>query len=184
MENAGTLPGAADAAPFADLLPAPLAKALTGRGYTALTAVQAAVIEPEALGRDLVVSARTGSGKTVAFGLAMGMELLADGQLPPAGAPLALAAPVAAIALGASPALAPLVFLCALLGGLVFAFVGGIGAALSLGARRGGLLTAVIVLPLFTPPVIFGGGALDAYASGLPWQGGLALLGWRARRKA
>jgi heme exporter protein B len=70
-----------------------------------------------------------------------------------------------------------LVFLCALLGGLAFAFVGGIGAALSLGARRGGLLTAVIVLPLFTPPVIFGGGALDAYASGLPWQGGLALLG-------
>ena len=68
-------------------------------------------------------------------------------------------------------------FLCALLGGLAFAFVGGIGAALSLGARRGGLLTAVIVLPLFTPPVIFGGGALDAYASGLPWQGGLALLG-------
>jgi heme exporter protein B len=99
------------------------------------------------------------------------------GQWLAAGAPLALAAPVAAIALGASPALAPLVFLCALLGGLAFAFVGGIGAALSLGARRGGLLTAVIVLPLFTPPVIFGGGALDAYASGLPWQGGLALLG-------
>jgi heme exporter protein B len=99
------------------------------------------------------------------------------GQWLAAGAPLALAAPVAAIALGARPELAPLVFLCALLGGLAFAFVGGIGAALSLGARRGGLLTAVIVLPLFTPPVIFGGGALDAYASGLPWQGGLALLG-------
>ena len=65
---------------------------------------------------------------------------------------------------------------CALAGGLAFAFVGGIRAALSLGARRGGLLTAVIVLPLFTPPVIFGGGALDAFAAGLPWNGGFALL--------
>jgi heme exporter protein B len=93
------------------------------------------------------------------------------------GAPLALAAPAAAIALGAPPSLAPLVFACALAGGLAFAFTGGVGAALSLGARRGGLLTAVIVLPLFTPPVIFGGGALDRFAAGLPWEGGFALLG-------
>lgn len=99
------------------------------------------------------------------------------GQWFATGAPLALAAPVAAMALGAEPRLAPLVFLCALLGGLAFAMVGGIGAALSLGARRGGLLTAVIVLPLFVPPVIFGGGALDAFASGLPWKAGFALLG-------
>jgi heme exporter protein B len=99
------------------------------------------------------------------------------GQWVATGAPLALAAPVAAIALGAAPALAPLIFACALAGGLAFSFVGGIGAALSLGARRGGLLTAVIVLPLFVPPVIFGGGALDAFAGGLPWQPGFALLG-------
>lgn len=99
------------------------------------------------------------------------------GQWIATGAPLALAAPVAAMALGADPKLAPLVFACALLGGLAFAMVGGIGAALSLGARRGGLLTAVIVLPLFVPPVIFGGGALDAFASGLPWKAGFALLG-------
>jgi heme exporter protein B len=99
------------------------------------------------------------------------------GQWIATGAPLALAAPVAAISLGAKPDLAPLILACALAGGLAFAFVGGIGAALSLGARRGGLLTAVIVLPLFVPPVIFGGGALDAFASGLPWQAGLALLG-------
>ncbi len=99
------------------------------------------------------------------------------GQWLATGAPLALAAPVAAIALGAPPAMAPLIFACALLGGVAFAFVGGIGAALSLGARRGGLLTAVIVLPLFTPPVIFGGGALDAFSNGLAWQPGFALLG-------
>ena len=93
------------------------------------------------------------------------------------GLPLALAAPLAAIALGAEPRLAPLVLACAALGGLAFAFTGGIGAALSLGARRGGLLTAVIVLPLFVPPVIFGGGALAAFAGGLPWSAGFALLG-------
>ncbi|WP_374348612.1 heme exporter protein CcmB [Phenylobacterium sp.] len=98
------------------------------------------------------------------------------GQWLAAGAPLALAAPVAAIALGAPVALAPLILAGALVGGLAFAFTGGIGAALSLGARRGGLLTAVIVLPLFVPPVIFGGGALDAFASGLPWQAGFTLL--------
>jgi heme exporter protein B len=98
------------------------------------------------------------------------------GQWIATGAPLALAAPVAAVALGAKPALAPMIFVCAVVGGLSFAFMGGIGAALSLGARRGGLLTAVIVLPLFVPPVIFGGGALDALASGLPWRAGLTLL--------
>lgn len=99
------------------------------------------------------------------------------GQWLATGAPLALAAPMAAIALGSDPDLAPLIFACAMIGGLAFAFVGGIGAALSLGARRGGLLTAVIVLPLLIPPVIFGGGALAALAAGLPWGAGLALLG-------
>lgn len=98
------------------------------------------------------------------------------GQWLAAGAPLALAAPIAAIALGAPPALAPLVLATALLGGVAFSFVGGIGAALSLGARRGGVLTAVIVLPLFVPPVIFGGGALDSFVAGLPWTGGFLLL--------
>lgn len=92
------------------------------------------------------------------------------------GAPLALAAPIAAIALGASPDLAPLLLAVALAGGLAFAFVGGMGAALALGSRRGGVLIAVIVLPLFAPPVIFGGGALSSFAAGLDWRPGLLLL--------
>lgn len=93
-----------------------------------------------------------------------------------AGAPLALAAPVAAVALGAQPAIMPLLFVCALAGGLAFSFLGGLGAALSLGSKRGGLLVAVIVLPLYAPPVIFGAGALDALTGGLPWTGGLLFL--------
>jgi len=72
-------------------IPAPLAEALTGHGYETLTPVQAAVTESEAHGRDLVVSAQTGSGKTVAFGLAMADELLADDELAFAVKPLALA---------------------------------------------------------------------------------------------
>jgi ATP-dependent RNA helicase DeaD len=49
------------------------------------------VLEPEAEGRDLIVSAQTGSGKTVAFGLAMAQELLGEGgQLPFIREPMAL----------------------------------------------------------------------------------------------
>ena len=97
------------------------------------------------------------------------------------GLPLALAAPVAALMLGAPMTLAPVILVCALVGGLAFAFVGGLGAALALGSRRGGLLIAVIVLPLFAPPVIFGGGALSQAASGLGGVSGLALLcAWAA----
>src|SRR5215207_8533344 len=59
-------------------LPSLLADALSARGYAEPTPVQAAVLETEAEGRDLVVSAQTGSGKTVAFGLAMAPQLLGD----------------------------------------------------------------------------------------------------------
>jgi ATP-dependent RNA helicase DeaD len=55
-----------------------LARALAARGYSAPTPVQAAVLDPELAGRDLLVSSRTGSGKTVAFGLVLADALLAD----------------------------------------------------------------------------------------------------------
>ncbi len=92
------------------------------------------------------------------------------------GAPLALAAPIGAIALGAKPAAAVIIAAAAALGGLAFAFLGGAGAALALASRRGGLLIAVIVLPLLTPPVIFGGAAIDNFQSGLPWLTPFSLL--------
>lgn len=65
-----------------------LARALAARGYESLTPVQQAVIAGDADGRDLLVSAQTGSGKTVAFGLAMaptmlnGAERFERGSLP------------------------------------------------------------------------------------------------------
>ncbi len=89
--------------PFSSVPPI-LGQALTERGYEAPTPVQAAVIEGEAQGRDLVVSAQTGSGKTVAFGLAMADELLGDpATIAMAQSPLALViAPTRELALQVS----------------------------------------------------------------------------------
>ncbi|NHO33828.1 DEAD/DEAH box helicase [Acetobacter fallax] len=76
--------------PFPDTVPT-LARALAERGYDDPTPVQAAVLADSARKRDLLVSARTGSGKTVAFGLAMADDLLdPDGKMLPAVKPMAL----------------------------------------------------------------------------------------------
>ena len=84
--------------------PAPLAQALSSRGYDTPTSVQEAVLQSEARGRDLVVSAQTGSGKTVAFGLAFADQVLGeDGDLFARGAPSALViAPTRELALQVS----------------------------------------------------------------------------------
>ncbi|MDR0966237.1 MAG: DEAD/DEAH box helicase [Myxococcales bacterium] len=69
----------------------PLRQALSDHNYETATPVQTLVLEPRCQDRDLLVSARTGSGKTVAFGLAFGASLLGDtGTLPRAHTPLAL----------------------------------------------------------------------------------------------
>jgi len=76
--------------PFQNLPPL-LGEALAARGYESFTAVQSAVLAPEAVGRDLIVSAQTGSGKTVAFGLAMAADLLAGAEhFAQPGAPMAI----------------------------------------------------------------------------------------------
>ena len=76
---------------FPSINPA-LARALAARDYLEPTAVQSAVLQPETAGRDLLVSAQTGSGKTVAYGLAFASTLLGDAERfpPQSGAPLAL----------------------------------------------------------------------------------------------
>lgn len=109
-------------------LPTPLAEALLARGYATPTSVQAAVIEPEADGRDLIVSAQTGSGKTVAFGLAMAAQLLDEkGSAGPSGAPKALViAPTRELALQVSR---ELIWLYGKAGAWVATCVGGMDAS-------------------------------------------------------
>ncbi len=85
---------------FEGIVPA-LGRALDKRGYTELTQVQKAVLELEPAGADALVSAQTGSGKTVAFGIALAPSLL-DGEerFDRAAAPLGLAvAPTRELAL-------------------------------------------------------------------------------------
>ena len=102
----------------------PISEALAERGYDTLTPVQQAVSAPELVGRDLLVSAQTGSGKTVGFGLAIAPTLLADAnQFGPAAAPLALiVAPTRELA---SQVMRELTWLYARTGAVVASCVGG-----------------------------------------------------------
>ncbi|MEG8099209.1 DEAD/DEAH box helicase [Candidatus Liberibacter brunswickensis] len=82
-------------------IPKVIGEALSERGYDNLTSVQEAVLNPDLKERDILVSAQTGSGKTVAFGLSLASNLLeGNDRFGPAGSPLALAiAPTRELAL-------------------------------------------------------------------------------------
>ncbi len=103
---------------------ATLAAALDQRGYATLTPVQEAVTDPDLGQADLLVSAQTGSGKTVGFGLAIAPTLLGeDTVFGPAGAPLALiVAPTRELALQVKRELA---WLYAQAGAIIASTVGG-----------------------------------------------------------
>ncbi|WP_174273596.1 DEAD/DEAH box helicase, partial [Sphingomonas bacterium] len=112
--------------PFSKLPPL-LSEALAARGYASPTPVQAAVLEPQAEGRDLIVSAQTGSGKTIAFGMAMADALFEDGKVPPATALRALViAPTRELALQVSRELE---WLYAKAGARIATCVGGMDAS-------------------------------------------------------
>jgi heme exporter protein B len=92
------------------------------------------------------------------------------------GLPLIVAAPVIGLLFDLSaPALGTLV-LGLLLGTPILSLLGSLGAALTLGLRSGGMLLILIVLPLATPALIFGAGAVDAVGSGLSASGHHSLL--------
>lgn len=90
---------------------------------------------------------------------------------------LALVSPVFALMVNV-PAQA-LGALCAslLLGTAVLSLVGGIGAALTVGLKRGGMLISLLILPLYMPVLIFGSAAVQAAISGAPVAPYLAILG-------
>lgn len=93
------------------------------------------------------------------------------------GLPLLVAAPALAFLLRLpGPAIGVLVLALAL-GGPALTLLGAVGAALTLGARRGAVLLPLLVMPLYVPILIFGVGAVDAASAGLSPQPHLLLLG-------
>ena len=76
--------------------------------------------------------------------------------------PLTVMAPLLGLLLNLELAAYPLLVLTMLVGTPAISFLGAIGAALTLGARRGGLLIALLVLPLYVPTLIFGISAIGA----------------------
>ena len=113
-----------------------LAEALAARGYDTLTSVQSAVIQEEAQGRDLIVSAKTGSGKTVAFGLAIADQLIEADRVPWSREPLGLViAPTRELAIQVSKELE---WLYANAGARVVTCVGGMDPMKERRALQGG----------------------------------------------
>ncbi len=93
------------------------------------------------------------------------------------GMPLVLLSPLLALQFGLdAPALAVLMA-SLLLGTPILSLVGAVAAALSLGARGGGVLVALLALPLYTPVLVFGAGAVDALGTAAGPQAHLLLLG-------
>jgi heme exporter protein B len=92
------------------------------------------------------------------------------------GVPLVLLAPVLGLQFDLSADALVTLTLALLLGTPVLSLVGGIGAALTLGVRGGGVLLSLLVLPLFIPVLVFGAGAVEAQASGLGAQAHFSIL--------
>lgn len=93
------------------------------------------------------------------------------------GLPLLLVSPLAALLLGMNAHSAGVLFLTLLLGTPTLSFIGSVGAALTVGLKRGGILLSLLVLPLSVPMLIFASAACEAAAAGLPVDGYLAVLG-------
>lgn len=93
------------------------------------------------------------------------------------GLPLTLLSPVLSVMLALPPRAIPLMMVTLAIGTLTLSLLGGIGAALTVGLRKGGLLLTILIMPLFVPVIIFGTSAVQSFASGMPWAAQLALLG-------
>ncbi len=93
------------------------------------------------------------------------------------GLPLTVAAPLLGVLFGLDASSVLALTASLLLGTPILSLLGGLGAALTLGVRSGGVLLILLVLPLTIPTLIFGAGAVVAIDSGLSARGHLSLLG-------
>src|SRR5437660_5612860 len=82
------------------------------------------------------------------------------------GLPLALTSPFLALLIDLDPGSIATLFASLLIGTPALTLIGSVAAALSLGARRQGVVLSLLVLPLYIPPLIFGAGAVEASAAG------------------
>ncbi|MBI3529296.1 MAG: heme exporter protein CcmB [Betaproteobacteria bacterium] len=93
------------------------------------------------------------------------------------GLPLVLIAPLLGLQFDLPGDALATLLVSLLIGTPALSLVGAVGAALTLGVRGGGALTAVLVLPLYVPVLVFGAGAVTASATGMGVAGHLSLLG-------
>jgi heme exporter protein B len=93
------------------------------------------------------------------------------------GLPLVVAGPLLALLYNMDAAGLPMLVLAMALGSPSLSLIGAVGAALTLGARRGGVLIPLLVLPLNIPVLIFGVAAIDAELAGLSARPHLLFLG-------
>ncbi len=92
------------------------------------------------------------------------------------GLPLTLLSPLMATMLYLPATALPALLLSLFAGTLTLSLVGGIGAALTVGLRKGGILLALLILPFYVPVLVFGAAAVDAAAVGAVWLPQLAIL--------
>jgi heme exporter protein B len=92
------------------------------------------------------------------------------------GLPLVLIAPLLGMQFDLPVDALATLLLSLLIGTPALSLIGAVGAALTLGVRGGGALTALLVLPLYVPVLVFGAGAVTASATGMGAAGHLSLL--------
>ncbi len=108
------------------------------------------------------------------FGMLVSGKILAHWLV--CGLPLVALAPVLGLQFGLNTEALGVLVLSLLVSTPLLSLIGAIGAALTLGIRGGGVLLALLVLPLFMPALIFGAGAVEAQIAGLEFVGHLSLL--------
>ena len=92
------------------------------------------------------------------------------------GLPLIVAAPLLAVLMNMESSGFMVLILTLTIGTPALSLIGSIGAALILGARRGGVLLSLLILPLYIPVLIFSVSAIDAVLNGLAWRVQILIL--------
>ncbi|MBI3453915.1 MAG: heme exporter protein CcmB [Rhodospirillales bacterium] len=157
--------------------PEPQILARIASGIAWVTALLACLLS---LDRLFQLESEDGSLEQIALSPAP-LELLALGKCLAhwltTGLPLIAASPLIALFLHLPAEGYPALLAALAIGTPTLSLIGGIGAALTLGARRGGVLLPLLVLPLYIPVLIFGVAAVEAELAGLSARPHLLMLG-------